>query len=384
MRLIAVLLLVLLVVSNLVWWLRTEDAPTRADPRTSTLIEENRALKREVAALREEMATPKTHSAPTKSAPTRPAAEPPRKSAPKSQPADAASQLRAASALSKAWVQEAFQLADPAKRRAAIDKIRNGFGSTDPVEQQAALFAFPQVAELDFDKESFRPLVLPLFEADDPRMRRAAVSALYHAGGPKPGDLDLILKLVDETPEVGTHAISSFSKRQLFGPAADAVLKILDTAEPHDLRTALAGISAARCSPELQARLIEMSAVPERRYDVIYYPLSTMRNKNEAVVDVLIEAMADTDRQMAQRAACGLGYGVVEAARPKVADALLAYFQSHPNSHQRAQLLRAIGQYGTRKHLEALERYADDTSLPEGLRQSVTQTVQQMRGRLAQ
>ena len=121
-------------------------------------------------------------------------------------------------------------------------------------------------------------------------MRRAAIYALYNAGGPKPGDLDLILKLVDdEAPEVvmsSTHAIHMFTKGELFGPAAEAVLRVLDTEDERQLREGMRGIWGAKSSPELQARLIEISKLPRSRYDAIYFALSTMNNKSEAVVDV--------------------------------------------------------------------------------------------------
>ena len=75
----------------------------------------------------------------------------------------------------------------------------------DP-KQLAALMAFPRLGQLEFDKASFRPLILPFMESEDGAVQLAAIYALFNAGAEE-GDLELVLRIAEDPgPRFGTRS----------------------------------------------------------------------------------------------------------------------------------------------------------------------------------
>ena len=136
-------------------------------------------------------------------------------------------------------------------------------------------------------------------------------------------------------------------------------------------------------SPELEARLIELSSQRETRHDAIYFGLSTLQEKSEAVVDALVDALSDPDSNNSGRALWGLGHGVSAAGRPKAADAFLALFESRGSARTRNECLRSLRTYGSEKHAAALERFAREPGVDEDLKRQITAAVRRIRSRRA-
>jgi len=387
MRNLALMLFVLLVGSNAVWWFSRDGRSTPARSIGATqreLAAENRALRRELEQLKARgpaSTTPAAESGKTEAA-DKDAAKAPDGNARAVREAPSTNPRHEAWVMAQGWARDALQLKDARLRATAIEEMRAALASDDSIRQLAGLMALPQLDQLSFDKESFRPLILPFFERTEPGFRRSAIYALYQTGV-QPGDLDLILSIADDPGlrESITHAVRLFNKGRITGRAADAVLEVLASDDHRTQREAMRGIWGATVSPEVEARLLEIVRDPEMRSDAIYFGLSTLANKSEAVVDLLIEAAVDPDPNVNQRARWGLASGIAtDEGKRKVSDFFLELLKS--DARVASDALAALSQYGTAPHLEALELLASAPETPASLRERIESTVLRLRRRL--
>ena len=132
---LAAILLALLVLSNLAWLVlggatRTRNEAPSAPTTDPTLVEENESLRKTVEELTRVVAA-------YEAAGDEKAAKPVK--APR--PARTPSMSEKAWPIADGWAKEALQIKDAAKRQAAIDAIRAGMQSGDPLQQLAALMA---------------------------------------------------------------------------------------------------------------------------------------------------------------------------------------------------------------------------------------------------
>jgi hypothetical protein len=294
----------------------------------------------------------------------------------------------ASKALAAEWVRDALSLLDAGKRQAALEAIRSALDGGDPVHLLAALTALPELYDLAFDRASFRPLILPWLESSDPAVKVRAAWALFAAGA-ESGDLERILVVVaDPAPEIQAEAtllVRMFSKDEIVGPAAEAVLKALDTDDRHLLCEGLRGVRGGRVSPEVEDRILAIAASPdpEVRTAAIYYALSTLAPKSEQVVDFLIEAVGSPVANDAYRAQWGLTFGVPPMSQEKVADLFLDVFSRPAAPSIRLQALRALANYGRERHADALSRFLDDPATLEALRDGIRQARDEIRAGLS-
>jgi len=288
--------------------------------------------------------------------------------------------------LSRAWIRDALQIDDLAKRNAAIESIRNGLQSHDPVANHAGLIALSAIGEVKYDKQPFRALVLPYLKSSDGAVRAAAMYALYNTVH-EPADLDRILAMVDDpSAEVQssiTHAIFLFSGGEVTGKAGDAVAKLLAGEDTRRLREALRGIWGAHLSPEAEQRVLELahSADPELRHAAIYFGLSTLQPKSEAVVDELVKTLADPVAENAERALWGLGHGVPEPLEPRVADAMLRLLSARSSARIDESTLRLIGMYGTRDHAARLREIVASANATDSQRAAANRALAEIERR---
>lgn len=289
-------------------------------------------------------------------------------------------------AVAKPWIDDALQIRDAAKRDAAVASVRAALQSADTMQAHAGLVAFNQMRTLTFDKKPFRPLILPHLAAQDDWMRVSAMYAL-DAAGREDGDLDRVLKAADGVTGPArnglVHVIATYSGGELTGAAGEAVLKLIAGDERSDVRQSLSGLWGAHVSPAIEKRLLDMSngADHENAHDAIYYGLSTLREKSEAVVDRLIAALSDPDINNSGRALWGLGQGVPAALQPKVADAMLQLFEARGDASTRRDSLRLLRQYGVERHAAALETLAAGSAVEPGLRRAILDSVAEIRRR---
>jgi hypothetical protein len=227
--------------------------------------------------------------------------------------------------------------------------------------------------------------VLPWTEHPDPALRRQAFYALYNTAR-EPADLERILAQVDDPRrdmrESIVHLLFLFSDHDLTGRAGDAVLGLLATSDRDELHQRLPGLWGARVSPAIAERLLELSRSKDDdvSHNAIYFGLSTLDNKSEAVVDRLIELLPDPGEN-GGRALWGLGHGVPVALQPKVASAMLRLFTARSAPQVQQSALRLVGMYGTSEHEAELARIASNELTPESLRKQAQQAAEQVHNR---
>lgn len=298
-------------------------------------------------------------------------------------------QSQNAHAIAKPWIDDAQQLRDSTKRAAAVAAIRAAIGSSDTLQAQAGLIALHQTRNVAFDKKPFRALVLPHLAAADDSMRIAAMVAL-DAAGREQGDLERILSAAEgirgEERNQLVHVIATFSDGELIGAAGAAVSKIIASDDRTDVRRSFSGLWGTHVSPAIEKRLLDLSNGPDHAnaHDALYFGLSTLRDKSEAVIDRLVTALSDPDANNSGRALWGLGQGVPTALQPKVADALLQLIQARSAAHTRHEALRQLRQYGVERHAAALEALAAGSAVDAELRRSLLDVSVEIRRRSAQ
>ncbi|MBN1851390.1 MAG: right-handed parallel beta-helix repeat-containing protein [Pirellulales bacterium] len=286
--------------------------------------------------------------------------------------------------MAQPWIDDIMQVRDESKRRAGVEKLRESLASRDPVVQYAGLQAFVATADANYDKASFRGLLLPLTQTTQ---GGAQVKAFYAIGvaGLQSGDLEILLDAAaNPSPELqnsASHLIMLFTQGTIQGRAAEVVLSLLDTEDQNVRREVLRGLWGARVAPELESRLIEIARTkPESRGDAIYFALSTLQDKSRAVIDELLTSI-DTNDQSAGRALWGLGHGVTREGHELVADFMLQLFDARNSPQIRRECLGNLGKYGSSKHIVALEAIIANELISDSIRKEAEFALQQVRGR---
>jgi hypothetical protein len=267
-------------------------------------------------------------------------------------PADHA--LRPAAAeIAKVWIEDmrAFGEGSATRRDRALQHMRAALGSNDGTAALAALMTLQQSGDVEFDKASFRPIVLPFARQAGGHTLASAFYAL-NAVGRESEDLQLVHEAWARDPHALrgciAHLLHLFGDGTITGRSEEIALAQLADYD-HRHRQALSGFWGARVGPRLEARLIELARSPDHevRDDAIYFGLSTLQGKSEAVVDLLIEALADPDwTNKGGRALWGLGQGVPESLQSKVAAALVEFHNARSDPGIRRSCARLVEQYG--------------------------------------
>jgi len=256
----------------------------------------------------------------------------------------------------KPWIDDAFQLDDPSVRDAAIGAVRKAIASKDRKEARKGLLAFNRLGPIRFDKASFHDIILPYLDSDEVFLRKTSITALG-ISGLKNGDLDKLISMIDdpfkEVRESLSWQIVSGAEKDLTGKAGDAILKLLEDKDYRFRKTVMNHMWGATLSPKLEARVIELSHLPESSYDALYYALSTQANKSRASVERLIAFLPDQDTtNVGHRAAWGLGQGVSKSDHSLIADAAFTLVEG-----------REGGLY--RDGMNLLKKYAGPDQIPK-------------------
>jgi hypothetical protein len=243
--------------------------------------------------------------------------------------------------IAKPWIEQGMQIGDVEMRDAAIEEIRQAMSGEDEEEAYAGLLAFLALHERDFEKESFRPLVMKFLDAEDPAQRRTAWYALFQAGA-RDEDLPSLWEEAEKGEmESISHLLTMWEKHDLTGKSGEVVATLLESEDRKVCKGALNGIWGAKLSSGLEERVIQLVQGEDRQmaYDAVYYALSTQANKSENSVEVLLAVVSDPEAgQAATRAAWGLNQGVPPELHERVAAEGLEMVRSGVNGYMLQQV----------------------------------------------
>jgi len=276
----------------------------------------------------------------------------------------------------KPMIAAAMQLDDLKLREETLEKIRQGMTSNDPEELAVAFIAFTSLYDLDFDKASFRPVILKQLQVADEDLRSCAWQALMMSGL-QPEDAAL-MRQVAKTQGMGDRTsfyLFQMEKGDLTGESGEIVRGLLDPNDHAATRSAMQGTWGSRYSPQLEADLIALSRQPEMQHDTIYYALSTQQNKSAATVDRLIEAMSSPESEDGGRAAWGLGQGVPKELASTVADAALKLVSSRSGGYVDQQAWGLLTRYAGDAQVDGLKALLDKPNLSADKRQKIQQLI---------
>ncbi len=255
----------------------------------------------------------------------------------------------------RALAKEILQRDDAARRTEALEKVRELLAGESAAQGLRALAA---ALPAKFDREPFRPLVIPLLKAEDAVTREMAVRVLPGLE-PTGEDLTQVLAMVDDPSARVRGSVGGAIIQMAQGKQAEkvipALMKLLKDSDPKVIEDTLRSMWGQYSSPEFDERLIELSHEPKHHGSAIYFALSTMKSKSPAVARRLVEELADPDWNNSGRAAWGLTYGVTEEAKPIVEEGLLRALAEETNGYTRSQEFRALRGVATEKSRAYLE-----------------------------
>jgi HEAT repeat protein len=278
------------------------------------------------------------------------------------------------------WMKDILQTENPSARLAALAELQQALQGNDPILQEAALRALSAAYQVEFDKASFRPLVLPLLDSPSAGVRAASLYALFNTQ-PLEQDVPRICKMADDpsTDVRGSlsHILLLYKDGDLTGAEGDVVRRLLDDAKEEVADDTLTGLWGAKVSPRIEEKILEWAASedPGRKYNAIYFGASTFEGKSEAVVRLLIRSMEDPDPNVSSRALWGLGHGVPPEHHALVADAFVRMLRSRSDPFVCEECLRSLATYASRAHLADLEAWAANPLVSEPLRRKAAQLV---------
>lgn len=261
------------------------------------------------------------------------------------------------------WVRDIRALGpdSDAPRAAALEAVREALQGDEEVEQLAGLLTLQRIGDVPYDKAPFRPLVLPFAQEADGELVVAALYALA-AVERRPEDLALVHAAWERAPEgLGDQTLAllkTFGDGRLEGRSEEIALALLEHVDGRAVNQQLNGLWGARPGPALEARVLELARSPdwEVRHGAIYFGLATFEDKSEAVVDALVEVLADPDPNNWQRALWGLGHGVPAELQPRVVDALVDLHDARTDPQLRETCARLVARYGGPEAAARLER----------------------------
>jgi hypothetical protein len=261
----------------------------------------------------------------------------------------------------QAWVDQMRSLGEGAadRREAVVIELKAALAGSDAAKSLAALQALQQLGDVNYDKASFRALVLPYVEKGEGPALVAAAYALSNTER-RPEDLKLVQDAWSRrSPALDasmSHLLFMFGDGVIDGRSEEIVLELLNSERPAVRREALRGLWGADVTGKLADRVVELADDADTRHDAIYFGLSTFKPKNAAVVAKLVETLTDPDWNNWNRALWGLGYGVPRELQPKVADALAEMYVARSDPKVRETCRELIRQYAGPEAVESLPK----------------------------
>ncbi|MEM7391214.1 MAG: HEAT repeat domain-containing protein [Verrucomicrobiota bacterium] len=252
-----------------------------------------------------------------------------------------------------------LQRDDRKLREACLKKVREMLvPETDDEIKRSALVTLGKSFTAKFDRQPFRPLILPLLKSEDEVVRTLAASSL--AGlNPVKEDLKRVVGLVEDASPMVREQMGNViihlgrgEQAELAIPALSTLLRDSDTKVVVKTLRAMWGQYA---SPEFDALLIELSNDPRYHGYTMYHALSTMKTKSVAVCRRLVQELDHPDWNNSGRAAWGLTYGVSPDAAAVVEEGLLKAIPEETNDYTRTQAFKALARVASEKSRAYLE-----------------------------
>jgi hypothetical protein len=264
---------------------------------------------------------------------------------------------------SEELVQGILQRKDKDLRQRSLAQVRDMLAPTSSTEQQQAGLATLRASlTAKFERDPFRPLVLPLLTSDDARIKTLALGCVPALNGTA-DDLGLIIRLAEDPSsevraQVGS-ALISLGQGEHGDQVIPALTKLLQDSDKKVIERTLRSMWGQYSSPAFDALLIRLSRDPQHHGHAIYHALSTMRSKSIPVCRRLIEELDESNWNDSGRAAWGLTYGVVDEAKSLVEQGLLAALPEETNDYTRNQAFRALRRVATERSRAYLKSVVD-------------------------
>ena len=271
-------------------------------------------------------------------------------------------------------------------QREILEEITAALRGDDGVLIEAAMYTFARTLLVEFDRTPFRAAVIGFLKSEDERLRAAA---LFGLAGLRPTlkQLDDIRPLVsDPSPRVRknvTHVLRRMAGRKIEGELEKPFLDLLRDRDPNVVREAMSATGDMAVAPSISNELLRLakSEDPEVRHQAVYFGLSQLNPKSEAVVDALLALLEHESFTESHRAVWGLGTGVPDSLHRKVADAALASIPRQTLLQMQADVLDLVRLYGDDTHLPKLDAMVNDDETPVALHQRAVLAIAAIRDR---
>jgi len=251
--------------------------------------------------------------------------------------------------LAKAIVQRR----DTVLREKGLERLRQMLVETaSDAEKRQGLATLQSVLTAKFDRAPFRLMVLPLLASDDAQVRAPALRCLPGLGGTVE-DIPLVVTMAQDPSaqvrELVGGVLIQLGKGERAETVIPALMQLLQDDDSKVVEQTIRSMWGQYHAPAFDALLIELSYEQKYHHNAIYFCLSTMRSKSQAVCRRLVEVLAEPDWNDSGRAAWGLTYGVTEEAKGLVEEGLLAALPEETNEQTRKQEFRALAHVATER-----------------------------------
>lgn len=305
-------------------------------------------------------------------------------------------QAQQARANSDRWVKDALQIDDVKRRQEALEAVRHALGAGGNMQKTFdGAVAFNRLALMEFDKASFRPLLIPLLDSPNPYLVVEACRALRTAGLEK-ADLDRFLKLASRRPDPVVQQniipllLSSSTGAALEPSIEKAVLRALEPAVIDQQRTpstedtfrqSMRTLGERDLPPAVKARIIALcsdSGAGIQRL-AFHFGLAPQPHKTAADIAALAKFVAHEDTGMAQRALWALSVGVDPPQRAQAAALLIKFIELRSDPPMRLQAWKSLLKTADKSSLSFCESQLRKPGLSAEEKKLITELVAQLK-----
>lgn len=273
----------------------------------------------------------------------------------------------------KAWVADALQVGDSAKREAALREIETALSSTDAALATGALRTVIEVRSLEQESARFRPGVLARLDDADPNVRGVAAYALFNIPHEE-GDLERVLaKLEAASPDSHAllHVALLLNKSRAEGRVADEFVRFLTGADDRQAEDIANLLRSQWVSPEVENAVLAAKERSKRTESGLWpYILGQMRPTREPRVRAILAWMAtsatSSDVQLLERAVVR---EVDPPAKPLATALALEALPTGVDELTRRTLLQVVVANGTAENAPAVRAFAENPLVGDELRQ---------------
>ncbi len=255
------------------------------------------------------------------------------------------------------------QRRDKALREKSLERLQEMLSrQSSSAQKRSALDTLRRSLTGKFDRDPFRPLVLPLLKSEDAQIRKLALQCLPGLNGTSHDVAFVVPMAGDVSTDVRMHvgrALVALGQGDQAEKVVPALIELLNDSEPKVVESTIRSMWGEYSSPELDELLIRFSRHSKYRDNAIYFCLSTMRSKSVPVCMRLIEELDDPNWNNSGRAAWGLIYGVVEEAKPLVEEGMLRALPEEMNEYAREHEFGALRRVATESSRQYLSSVVD-------------------------